>query len=218
MGVAVRAGEPCPKCGRIIDWVERRVVNGHVYMYAAHVSVVDGKRKITKCYFGPDRYTYATKTHSDMGIELKGMAYEIDSGPGSRFLDYINDLANKLTVQAQGGALDLERARQWLKAVREATARLQSLADRLEGYVRQLEAQGGEGAAALAAPNETVARPQPVEAPPVTAAQTTEARPGEGEAYRMVSMLVGLAPEEVERQVRELLEAARELKRAQASR
>jgi hypothetical protein len=34
----------------------------------------------------------------------------------------------------------------------------------------------------------------------------------------MVSMLVGLAPEEVERQVRELLEAARELRRAQASR
>ena len=34
----------------------------------------------------------------------------------------------------------------------------------------------------------------------------------------MVSMLVGLTPEEVERQVRELQEAARELKRAQASR
>jgi hypothetical protein len=52
--------------------------------------------------------------------------------------------------------------------VREAAARLQSLADRLEGYVRQLEAQGA-GAAALAAPNETVARPQPLEAPQVTA-------------------------------------------------
>jgi len=31
-------------------------------------------------------------------------------------------------------------------------------------------------------------------------------------------MLVGLAPEEVERQVRELLEAARELRRAQTTR
>jgi hypothetical protein len=48
--------------------------------------------------------------------------------------------------------------------VREAEARLHALADRLEGYVRQLEAQE-VGAAALAAPNETVARPQPVEAP-----------------------------------------------------
>jgi hypothetical protein len=163
VGVAVRAGEPCPKCGRVIDWVERRVVNGHVHMYAAHVSVVDGKKRITKCYLGPDRYTNATKLHSDMGIELKGMAYEA-GGPGSRLTDYINGLASKLSAEVESGSLDLEQARGWLRAVREAAARLQSLADRLEGYVRQLEAQEA-GAAALAAPNETVARPQPLEAP-----------------------------------------------------
>jgi len=34
----------------------------------------------------------------------------------------------------------------------------------------------------------------------------------------MVSMLVGLTPEEVERQVRELQEALRELRRAQGAR
>jgi hypothetical protein len=34
----------------------------------------------------------------------------------------------------------------------------------------------------------------------------------------MVSMLVGLTPEDVERQVRELLDAVRELKRAQTTR
>jgi hypothetical protein len=194
---------PCPKCGRVIDWVERRVVNGHVYIYAAHVSVVNGKRKITKCYFGPERYTYATRTHSDMGIELKGMAYEIDSGPGSRFLDYINDLANKLTVQAQGGALDLERARSWLRAVREAAARLQSLADRLEGYVRQTEAQEA-GAAPRGAVNETVAKAQPLEAPPtVSQAQTTQPQ---------------LTPEDIDRQVKELLGTLKgELRRAQGA-
>jgi hypothetical protein len=206
--VVVQAGKPCPKCGRVIDWVERRVVNGHVYIYAAHVSVVNGKKKITKCYLGPDRYTYATKTHSDMGMELKGMAYEIDSGPGSRFLDYINDLANKLSAEVESGALDLEQARQWLKAVREAAARLQSLADRLEGYVRQTEAQEA-GAAALAAPrgavNETVARAQPVEAPPVTSqAQTTQPQ---------------LTPEDIDREVKELLGTLKgELRRAQGAR
>jgi hypothetical protein len=198
---------PCPKCGRVIDWVERRVVNGHVYIYAAHVSVVNGKRKITKCYFGPERYTYATKTHSDMGIELKGMAYEIDGGRGSRFLDYINDLANKLGAEAEGGALDLEQARQWLRAVREAEARLHALADRLEGYVRQLEAQEA-GAAALAAPrgavNETVAKAQPLEAPQVTTqAQTTQPQ---------------LTPEDIDRQVKELLGTLKgEVRRAQGA-
>jgi len=201
--VAVQAGKPCPKCGRVIDWVERRVVNGHVYIYAAHVSVVNGKKKITKCYLGPDRYTYATKTHSDMGMELKGMAYEIDGGRGSRFLDYINDLANKLGAEVESGALDLEQARQWLKAVREAAARLHALADRLEGYVRQLEAQEA-GAAALAAPNETVARPQPLEAPQVTTqAQTTQAQP---------------TPEDIDRQVKELLGTLKgEVRRAQGA-
>jgi len=202
--VALRAGMPCPKCGRVIDWVERRVRNGHVYVYAAHVSVVNGKRKITKCYLGPERYTYATKTHSDMGIELKGMAYEIDGGRGSRLLDYINDLASKLGAEVEGGALDLERARQWLRAVREATERLQSLADRLEGYVRQLEAQEA-GAAALAAPNETVAKAQPLEAPQVTTqAQTTQPQQ---------------TPEDIDRELKELLEAVKgEVRRAQGAR
>ncbi len=201
--MALRAGMPCPKCGRVIDWVERRVVNGHVYIYAAHVSVVNGKRKITKCYFGPERYTYATRTHSDMGIELKGMAYEIDGGRGSRFLDYINDLANKLGAEVEGGALDLEQARQWLRAVREAAARLQSLADRLEGYVRQTEAQEA-GAAPRGAVNETVAKAQPLEAPPtVSQAQTTQPQ---------------LTPEDIDRQVKELLGTLKgELRRAQGA-
>jgi hypothetical protein len=69
--------------------------------------VEDGRRKITKCYLGPDRYTYATKQHSDMGMELKGMAYEA-GGPGSRLTGYINGLASKLGAEVESGALDLE--------------------------------------------------------------------------------------------------------------
>ncbi|ESQ20298.1 MAG: hypothetical protein CISAcid_17740 [uncultured Acidilobus sp. CIS] len=79
--------------------------------------------------------------------------------------------------------------------------------------MRQLEAQEA-GAAALAAPNETVAKAQPLEAPlTISQAQTTEAR-----TYRAASAFVGLTPEEVERQVREPQEALRELRRAQGAR
>jgi len=165
--------------------------------------VEDGRRKITKCYLGPDKYTYATKLHSDMGMELKGMAYEA-GGPGSRLIDYINGLANKLSAEAEDGTLELERARSWLRAVREAAARFQSLADRLEGYVRQLEAQEA-GAAALAAPNETVAKAQPLEAPPtVSQAQTTQAQ---------------LTPEDIDREVRRIQETVKgEFRRAQGAR
>jgi len=38
-----RRGESCPICGRPIDWVERRVVNGHVYYYAWHVIEENGR-------------------------------------------------------------------------------------------------------------------------------------------------------------------------------
>jgi hypothetical protein len=88
--------------------------------------------------------------------------------------------------------------------VREAAARLQSLADRLEGYVRQTEAQGSEGAVHLAAPNETVAKAQPLEAPPtVSQAQTTQPQP---------------TPEDIDRQVKELLGTLKgELRRAQGA-
>ena len=83
--------------------------------------------------------------------------------------------------------------------MREAAARLQSLADRLEGYVRQLEAQEA-GAAALAAPNETVAKAQPLEAP-------------------LVASQAQLTPEDIDRKVKELLGTLKgELRRAQGAR
>jgi len=199
-GVPYRRGDRCPICGLPIDWVERRVVNGHVYYYAWHVIEENGKRRRKKCYLGAERYDYVSRKHSDLGVALRGMAY----GPAQRLAEYVSSAIDRLSAQLEGGALDLEQARQWLRAVREAEERLHALADRLEGYVRQLEAQEA-GAAALAAPNETVARPQPLEAPQVTTqAQTTQPQP---------------TPEDIDRQVKELLGTLKgELRRAQGAR
>jgi len=199
-GVPYRRGDRCPICGLPIDWVERRVVNGHVYYYAWHVIEENGKRRRKKCYLGAERYDYVSRKHSDLGVALRGMAY----GPAQRLAEYVSSAIDRLSAQLEGGALDLEQARQWLRAVREAEERLHALADRLEGYVRQLEAQEA-GAAALAAPNETVARPQPLEAPPtVPQAQTTQAQ---------------LTPEDIDRQVKELLGTLKgEVRRAQGAR
>jgi len=160
-GVPYRRGDRCPICRLPIDWVERRVVNGHVYYYAWHVIEENGKRRRKKCYLGAERYDYVSRKHSDLGVALRGMAY----GPAQRLAEYVSSAIDRLSAQLEGGALDLEQARQWLRAVREAEERLHALADRLEGYVRQLEAQEA-GAAALAAPNETVAKaPAPRGAP-----------------------------------------------------
>jgi hypothetical protein len=58
-----------------------------------------------------------------------------------------------------------------------------------------------QGAAALAAPNETVARPQPIEAPSTTS-QPQTAQPQQ-------------TPEDIDREVRRIQEALREFRRAQ---
>jgi hypothetical protein len=199
-GRVPKRGDRCPICGLPIDWVERRVVNGHVYYYAWHVIEENGRRRRRKCYLGAERYDYVSRKHSDLGVALRGMAY----GPAQRLAEYVSSAIDRLSAQLEGGALDLEQARQWLRAVREAEGRLHALADRLEGYVRQLEAQEA-GAAALAAPNETVAKAQPLEAPPVASqAQTTQPQ---------------LTPEDIDRQVKELLGTLKgEVRRAQGAR
>jgi len=198
-GVPYRRGDRCPICHLPIDWVERRVVNGHVYYYAWHVIEENGRRRRKKCYLGAERYDYVSRKHSDLGVALRGMAY----GPAQRLAEYVSSAIDRLSDQLEGGTLDLEQARQWLRAVREAEERLHALADRLEGYVRQLEAQEA-GAVHLAAPNETVAKAQPLEAPQVTAAQTTQPQ---------------LTPEDIDRQVKELLGTLKgEVRRAQGAR
>jgi len=200
-GVPYRRGDRCPICGLPIDWVERRVVNGHVYYYAWHVIEENGKRRRKKCYLGAERYDYVSRKHSDLGVALRGMAY----GPAQRLAEYVSSAIDRLSDQLEGGTLDLEQARQWLRAVREAEARLHALADRLEGYVRQLEAQEARGLPPWQPLTRLSPRPQPLEAPQVTTqAQTTQAQP---------------TPEDIDRQVKELLGTLKgEVRRAQGAR
>ena len=120
-------------------------------------------------------------------------------------------LVRSVRDRIRGGRLTAEGARELAAALSRFSEELRELAKELSEYA--------SGAAPRGAVNETVARPQAAEAPQVTTqAQTTEARPGEGEAYRVVSMLVGLTPEDVERELKELQEALREFKRAQTTR
>jgi hypothetical protein len=134
-GAPYRRGEACPVCGRPIDWVERRVRNGHVYYYAWHVIEENGKRRRKKCYLGAEAYDYVSRKHSDLGIVFTGMAAD----PATRLTEYINSAVSRLSVKIEGGALDPEQARGWLSSLREAAAKLQSLADALEKYVREHE-------------------------------------------------------------------------------
>ena len=138
-GVPFRKGDTCPVCGRPIDYIERKVVKGngtqHIYYYARHIINENGQKKIKKCYLGAEAYDYVSRKHSDLGIVFMGLTID----PVTRLTEYVNSAVEKLSVKIEGGALSLEQARSWLNAVREAVTRLQSLADRLEKYVRENE-------------------------------------------------------------------------------
>ena len=201
----------CPRCGQPVSYIERQRRGNQVYYYAVHYEGYergpDGRvhKKVRRCYLGPNAYIEVSKLHADLGLTLKGLIEE------GRERDYMEALVRSVRDRIRGGRLTAEGARELAAALSRFSEELKELARELSEYA--------SGAAPRGAVNETVAKAQAVEAPPVTSqAQTTEARPAEGEAYRMVSMLVGLAPEEVERQVRELQEAMRELRRAQGAR
>ena len=206
----------CPRCGQPVSYVERQRRGSQVYYLAVHYEGYergpDGRihKKVRKCYLGPAEYIEVTRTHSDMGLTLKGLMKE------GRERDYMEALVRSVRDRIRGGRLTAGEARELAAVFSRFSEELKELARELSEYA------AGEAAhkeAAKEAVNETVAKSQPLEAPPMTSQpQATEARQGEGEAYRAASVLVWLTPEEVKRQIRELLEAMREFKRAQASR
>ena len=71
-----RRGEPkpiCPRCGLPYSYVETREVGGKVYYYAVHYYREGNKRRVRKCYLGPEHYDYVTRTHEREGLVLRGL-------------------------------------------------------------------------------------------------------------------------------------------------
>ena len=132
-----KRGDRCPVCGLPIDWVERRVVNGHIYYYAWHVITNEnGQKRRKKCYLGAERYDYVSRKNVDLGTIFRGMAYD----PAQRLAEYVNGALDKLSVKVQSDTLELEEAREWLRAFRDVIARLERFTATLEEHVRRLEA------------------------------------------------------------------------------
>jgi len=192
----------CPRCGAPISYIERQRRGDQVYYYAVHYEgyekTPDGKirKKVKKCYLGPHAYIEVTKLHSDIGMTLKGLIEE------GREKDYINDLANAIETRLRAGRLRPEEALELARSL-----------DRLTELARRLREFASSTKSSVESFNETVPRPQPLETPPKTSQpQTTEAGQDKAEAYRAVSTLTGLPPEDIERQLAKLKEALKELK------
>ena len=134
----------CPRCGKPLWNIEAKQIKGKIYYYGVHREVLpDGRVKFIYHYIGPDRYTYASKLHADLGLELKSPIQEVVEGR-SRLIDYLEDMAK---------AIENKMARTEISAytAQQLADRLQELATRLREYAQQRAVEeskarmGGDG-------------------------------------------------------------------------
>jgi len=194
----------CPRCGQPISYIERQRRGNRFYYYAVHYEgyerTPDGRirKKVRRCYLGPNAYIEVSKLHADLGLTLKGLIEE------GRERDYMEALANTIEARLRDGRLRPEEALELARSL----DRLTELARRLRDYA----AARSSAKATAEAVNVTAPR-QAAETPQVTSqAQTTEARQDKVDAYRALMTLTGLPPEDIERQLTKLKEALKELK------
>jgi len=83
----------CPRCGLKYSYIERRSVGDQVYLYAVHYLKVKGKRKVRKCYLGPESsYIYVSKMHE---FTLRGPLDKL------RILNYLDAILNLLVLERE---------------------------------------------------------------------------------------------------------------------
>ena len=123
-------GGICPRCGQPYRYIEKRKIGNNIYYYAVHYEGYDRgpngrpRPKLRRCYLGPNAYIEVTKTHSNIGLMLKGLIEE------GREMDYINALAEALEARLKDGKLKPEEALE----LAESLERLAELARRLKDF------------------------------------------------------------------------------------
>jgi len=118
----------CPRCGSPVSWVESQSKGGRTYYYAVHYYGYErvGKRirkRVRKCYLGPELYEYVSRLHSDLGLKLEGAV-----AGSKRAVHYLDAFIESLT------RVELDRA-----TLIDILAKLKHLTQRLEEYVRKVE-------------------------------------------------------------------------------
>ena len=117
----------CPRCGSPISWIEKLRRGDRVYYVAVHYlgyTKSGGKvrKRVRRCYLGPEEYEYVTRLHRDLGIVLKGAIEE------RRVVHYLDAFLEALP-----------RANVDRPTLVEILNKLRYLATRLEEYVKKLE-------------------------------------------------------------------------------
>jgi len=120
----------CPRCGQPISYIERQRRGNRFYYYAVHYEgyerTPDGRirKKVRRCYLGPNAYIEVSKLHADLGLTLKGLIEE------GRERDYMEALTNTIEARLRDGSLRPEEALELARSL----DRLTELARRLRDY------------------------------------------------------------------------------------
>ena len=137
MGTEVEApARPaCPRCGSPISWIETQRKGDRVYYVAVHYlgytkSGGRVRKRVRKCYLGPEVYEYVSRTHQNLGVVLEGAVVD------RRVLHYLDAFITALSKA------ELDKP-----TLVEIVSKLRYLTSRLEEYVRKIEeeeaARGG---------------------------------------------------------------------------
>jgi len=127
-------GKICPRCGERYSWLERRVVREggreYEYFYAVHEYRENGKRRIKKCYLGPDTYKYVSLTHeSREGLVFSGL---LDSDRAIKYLYSI-----MAYIERAAGDIDPNQLKTLARNVREFADRIERIAEKIEKQERK---------------------------------------------------------------------------------
>jgi hypothetical protein len=91
----------CPKCGQKISYIEKKLIGRNTYLYAVHVKREGGKRKVKRCYLGPEISITLTGPIS-VGVDSSvNMGSQITVGKSSSVIDMIvisKDLLNDIVA------------------------------------------------------------------------------------------------------------------------
>jgi len=118
----------CPRCGAQISWLEKQLKGSRVYYVAVHyLGSKEGKRRVKKCYLGPEEYDYVSRLHRDIGITLEGAI------KNRRVIHYLDAFLASLPQ------LELDRA-----TLLEIADKLAKLSSKLREYGEKLESGGSQ--------------------------------------------------------------------------
>ena len=89
----MKSDKICPRCGQKYSYIDRKKVGDQVYLYAVHYFKSGKKRRIKKCYLGPeDKYIYVSRLHE---FSLRGPVDRL------RILNYLDAILNILVLERE---------------------------------------------------------------------------------------------------------------------